>query len=70
MSTYTKATLLEMNTKYGYNWILNLENINDRELAILLPTENINYTAGRLYVALPAKLVLTDFYIKKYNILK
>jgi hypothetical protein len=70
MSTYTKAKLVEMNSDktYGFNWILNLQNINNNQLAKLFPTGNANFQAGKLYVALPANTVITKELIAKYNI--
>ena len=70
MSTYSKVTLLQMNAdpKYGYNWIKNLENINDNQQAILYPTGFGGIYTGNIYVALPSTLVLTDYIRNKYNI--
>ena len=68
MSTYTKATLLEMNSKMGCKWIINIENIKITELAKLYPTGSFNMSAGKLYVALPSHLVITDTIKKQFNI--
>jgi hypothetical protein len=68
MSTYTKATLLEMNSKIGCKWIINIDNIKNTELAKIYPTGSFNMSAGKLYVALPANLVITDTIKKQYNI--
>jgi hypothetical protein len=69
-STYSKSKLLEMNSNrtLGFNWIMNIENIKDNELAKLYPTGNAGVSSGRLYVALPANKVITKELIEKYNI--
>ena len=70
MSTYSKATLLQMNAdpKYGYNWIKNLENINDNQQVVLYPTGFGSLYTGNMYVALPSTLILTDYIRSKYNL--
>ena len=70
MSTYTKSKLLETNSNasYGFNWILNLENINNTQLAKLYPTGNAGLMTGKLYVALPATTIITKEITAKYNI--
>jgi len=69
-STYSKSKLLEMNSNrtFGFNWITNIENIKDNELAKLYPTGNASVSSGRLYVALPANKLITKELIEKYNI--
>jgi len=63
---YSKATLLEMNSSdLGHNWIINIENIQDN--AKIYPTGDASL-CGRIYIALPADLELTEEIIKKYNI--
>ena len=63
---YSKAQLLEMNAgPLGRNWIINIQNIQGN--AKIYPTGDASLT-GRIYVALPADLELTDEIIEKYNI--
>jgi len=50
------------------NWILNISNIRDDELAKIYPTGNAGLSSGRFYVALPATTILTPAIIKQYNI--
>lgn len=68
MISYSKAQLLEMNshTKYGFNWIINIENISDT--AYLFSTGDIT-PSGRIYIALPENTVITPEIKKKYNII-
>lgn len=49
----------------GINWILNIENIQDN--AKIYPTGDASW-GGRIYIALPADLKLTEEIIRKYNI--
>ena len=69
--TYTKTQLLQMNSDliYGFNWIMNLENINNTQTSKLYPTGDACMSSGRFYVALPATTVITKEHITKYNIL-
>ena len=63
---YSKAQLLEMNAgPLGRNWIINIENIQD--YAKIYPTGDASL-CGRIYIALPADLKLTEEIIRKYNI--
>ena len=63
---YSKAELLEMNNgPLGRNWIINIENIQGN--ATIYPTGDASL-CGRIYVALPADLELTEEIIIKYNI--
>lgn len=63
---FSKAQLLEMNSgPLGRNWIINIENIQDT--AKIYPTGDASLS-GRIYVALPADLKLTEDIIRKYNI--
>lgn len=63
---YSKAKLLEMNSSdLGHNWIINIKNIKDN--AKIYPTGDASLS-GRIYIALPADLELTEEIIKKYNI--
>ena len=63
---YSKAQLIKMNSSpLGINWIRNIENIQDN--AKIYPTGDASLT-GRIYIALPADLELTEEIIKKYNI--
>jgi hypothetical protein len=68
MISYSKAQLLDMNShiKYGFNWIKNIENINDT--AYLFSTGDIA-VSGRIYIALPENTVITPEIKKKYNII-
>ena len=70
MTTYTKVQLLQMNSdpKYGFNWIMNLENINNTQMIKLYPTGNAGVSSGRLYVALPTTTIITKEISAKYNI--
>jgi hypothetical protein len=70
MSTYTKNQLLQMNKSltYGLNWIINIDSIEDGELGSIYPTYNAGLSSGRIYVALPAKLILDKNIIEKHNI--
>ena len=62
---YSKARLLEMNASpiFGYNWIINIQNIQD--YANIYPTGDASLR-GRVYVALSGEL--TEELIEKYNI--
>jgi hypothetical protein len=63
---YSKAQLIKMNSSpLGINWIRNIENIQDN--AKIYPTGDASLT-GRVYIALPADVKLTEEIIKKYNI--
>jgi hypothetical protein len=63
---YSKAQLIKMNSSpLGINWIRNIENIQDN--AKIYPTGDASLT-GRIYIALPADLELTEEIIRKYNI--
>ncbi len=66
---HSKSTLLEMNSNraYGFNWIMNLENIKDNELSKLYPTGNAGIASGRLYVALPINTKITFEIRNKFN---
>jgi hypothetical protein len=68
---FDKATLLRMNNdpKYGYNWISNLQNVRENETLKLYPTGEFGFTTGRIYVALPAKKVLTEEEYIRHNII-
>jgi hypothetical protein len=70
MSTYTKIQLQEMNTSrtMGFNWIKNIENINDSIGGKLYPTGDAGIMSGRIYVALPANITVTPQIKTKYNI--
>ena len=70
MATHTKARLLEMNSDrtLGFNWILNINNIGNNELAKIYPTGDASMSAGRIYIAFPATKILTPEEIRKYNI--
>jgi len=67
---YTKSQLMIMNTSNPL-WIgaiLNIEKLNDTQLARIYPTYNAGMRCGRLYVALPSDLVITHEIKEKYNI--
>lgn len=66
--TYSKTKLFQLNSEFGYKWIINIENIKDNQLAKLYPTGNANIYSGKLYVALPVNTVITKELITKYNI--
>jgi len=67
---YTKARLIEMNLdpNLGRNWISNIANIDENELAKLYPTGHASLGGGRIYIALPASLKITKEIELKYNI--
>ena len=50
------------------NWILNIANIRDNELANIYATGDASLSSGRFYVALPETTILTPAIIKQYNI--
>jgi hypothetical protein len=68
--TFSKTELLELNrsSKYGYNWISNLENVNGGPIR-LYPTGDFKWTTGRIYIALPANKPLSNQDKVKYNII-
>jgi hypothetical protein len=68
MNSYSKEQLLDINNhiNYGFNWIKNIENINDR--ACIFPTGDMT-TSGRIYIALPENTIITVEIKKKYNII-
>lgn len=71
-NTFSKSQLEKMNTdpKYGSNWIQNLNNINNNQFIKLYATGQSSISTGRVYIALPANMKLTDQDIVKYNIMK
>jgi len=70
MSTYTKTQLQEMNSSrtMGFNWIRNIENINDSIGGKLYPTGDAGLMSGKIYIALPANITVTPQIKTKYNI--
>jgi hypothetical protein len=68
--SYTKAEVIELNndTKYGINWIKNIDKINNHEIVNIYATGDI-LLSGRIYIALPSNVVLTNEIKKKYNII-
>ena len=69
--SYTKNQVIELNndTKYGFNWIKNIDKINNNhEMVNIHPTGDI-LSSGRIYIALPSNIVLTTEIKKKYNII-
>jgi len=68
---FDKSTLLRMNNdaKYGYNWITNLQNVRENEKLKLYPTGAFGFMTGRIYIALPAKQVLTEEEYVLHNII-
>ena len=68
--SYTKAQLIELNndTKYGTNWIKNIDKINNNEMVNIHATGDI-LLSGRIYIALPSNIVLTSELKKKYNLI-
>lgn len=70
--TFSKSQLEKMNTdpKYGSNWIQNFSNINNNQSIKLYATGQSSISTGRVYIALPANMKLTDQDIVKYNIMK
>ena len=68
--SYTKTEVIELNndTKYGTNWIKNINKINNNEMVNIHPTGEI-LSSGRIYIALPSNIVLTSDIKKKYNLI-
>ena len=68
--SYTKAQVIELNndSKYGFNWIKNIDKINNNELVNIHPTGEI-LSSGRIYIALLSNIVLTSELKKKYNLI-
>ena len=68
--SYTKAQVIELNndSKYGFNWIKNIDKINNNELVNIHPTGEI-LLSGRIYIALSSNIVLTSELKKKYNLI-
>ena len=68
--SYTKAQVIELNndSKYGTNWIKNINKINNNEMVNIHPTGEI-LSSGRIYIALPSNIVLTSDIKKKYNLI-
>jgi len=71
-NTFSKSQLEKMNIdpKYESNWIQNLNNINDNQDVKLYATGQSSISTGRVYIALPSNIKLTDQDILKYNIMK
>ena len=71
-NTFSKSQLERMNfdRKYGSNWIKNINNINNNQDVKLYATGQSSISTGRVYIALPANMKLTDQDILKYNIMK
>jgi hypothetical protein len=70
--TFYKSHLetLNIDRKYGSNWIQNLNNVNNNQDVKLYATGQSSISTGRVYIALPANMKLTDQDILKYNIMK
>lgn len=68
---YTKAQLKQMNKSpnYGHDWIKNIEAIGDKELAEIYPTWDAGLRCGRIYVALPSTLLITQVERLKWNLM-
>lgn len=66
--TFSKAQLLQMNSNpiYGFNWILNINNIGANMQTKLYPTGNA-WVGGKFYVAFPSNYVLTQADKNKWN---
>ena len=69
---FSKSKLQSMNynSKYGSNWITNLNNINNNQGVKIYATGDYELSSGRVYIALPANKVLTYTEKKKYNIIE
>ena len=54
LSHNSKTTLLEMNSSrdFGFNWIKNIQNIQDKQVAKIYPTWDAGLQSGRIYIAL------------------
>jgi hypothetical protein len=67
--TYTKAQLLQMNSStLGVNWISKINTIKEGSLAKIYPTWEAGL-AGRIYIALPATLIVNANNKNLYNIM-
>ena len=68
--SYTKAQVIELNndSTYGFNWIKNIDKINNNEMVNIHATGEI-LSSGRIYIALPSNIVLTSDIKKKYNLI-
>ena len=69
--TFSKSTLQSMNfnSKYGSQWITNLENITKSQEVKIYATGDCDFN-GRKYIALPANHKLTRDDKKKFNIIE
>lgn len=69
--TFDKSTLEKMNMdpKFGSNWIKNLDSVNSTEDIKLYATRNASIRTGREYIALPANKKLTQEERIIYNII-
>ena len=67
---HSKAELINMNNnpKIGINWIKNIENIGDNKTANIYPTWDAGLS-GRMYIALPADLIITWKEKETYNLM-
>ena len=69
--TYTKAQLMDMNNSpgnFGTNWIKNINTIKGNEVAHIYPTGDAS-SWGRMYVALPTTLKITNEIRNYWNLL-
>ena len=69
MNTYSISEINQMNLKHGGNWIKTNNITTTNNNCILYPTGDATIQSGRIYVALPSNIKMTDETRKKYNII-
>ena len=73
MNMFTKTEIQNMNNNETFSykeWIINIDNLDDNKLYKIYPTNNLSISNGRIYISLPSDIILTEYYYKKYNIMK
>jgi hypothetical protein len=69
-TVFTKTQLREMNNSHlGHNWIKNIENITHNQRAKIYPTWEAGISTGRIYVALPVELAISEEAKNQWNIM-
>lgn len=68
--TYTIQTLNSMNYKYPWNGTISIDNNNNNnsKCMSLYATGECD-SNGRIYVALPSNMIITNHIKKKYNLM-
>lgn len=70
---FTTSKLIHMNNDKKYSstpWIKNINNLDDKKLYNIYPTNNASLNSGREYIAIPSDISLTSQDYNKYNIMK